>query len=218
MGERPRPVKPRRYDASGRHARSAETRRRILGAARDHFVRDGYRATTIAAVARTAGVNPDTVYQLVGRKPTLLRELIEQAISGTDHAVVAEERAPIAAMIAEPDAVEKLRIYARAVRETHERLAPLFIAMRDASTSDPEAREVWHEITERRAANMRKLAANLRATGRMRPDLTIDVAGDVVWATNSTELWVLLTVDRGWAPDRYERWLADSWCRLLLEP
>ena len=33
---------------------------------------------------------------------------------------------------------------------------------------------------------------------------------------NSTELYVLLTVERGWSPDRYERWLADTWCRLLV--
>ena len=39
-----------------------------------------------------ADVNVDTVYALVGRKPVLLKALIEQAISGTDSAVVAEER------------------------------------------------------------------------------------------------------------------------------
>lgn len=37
-------------------------------------------------------------------------------------------------------------------------------------------------------------------------------------ATNSSELHVLLAVERGWSPDRYERWLADTWCRLLLPP
>ena len=37
----------------------------------------------MAGIANRAGVNVDTVYELVGRKPVLLRELIEQAISGT---------------------------------------------------------------------------------------------------------------------------------------
>lgn len=217
MGSDQRSVKPRRYDASGRQAGSAATRQRIVDAARTCFVRDGYRATTIAAIADTAGVNPDTVHRLVGRKPTLLRELIEQAISGTDHAVVAEERVPIATMIAEPDPVNKLRIYAAAVRATHGRMASLLLAMRDAASNDPQARLVWDEISERRAANMRKLAANLHATGRMRHDLSIDDAADIVWTTNSSEVWTLLTDQRGWSPDHYERWLADTWCRLLLE-
>jgi hypothetical protein len=29
-------------------------------------------------------------------------------------------------------------------------------------------------------------------------------------------LGVLLTAERGWTPDRYEHWLADTWRRLLL--
>jgi hypothetical protein len=29
-------------------------------------------------------------------------------------------------------------------------------------------------------------------------------------------VYVMLTVERRWSPLRYERWLVDSWCRLLL--
>ena len=28
--------------------------------------------------------------------------------------------------------------------------------------------------------------------------------------------FVLLTIERGWSLKKFERWLADSWCRLLL--
>lgn len=56
------------------------------------MIKTGYRGTTIAAVAGMAGVDVDTVYQLIGRKPVLLRELIEHTISGSSGAVVAEER------------------------------------------------------------------------------------------------------------------------------
>jgi hypothetical protein len=34
---------------------------------------------------------------------------------------------------------------------------------------------------------------------------------------NSSELFGLLTAERGWTPDRFERWLAVSWRRLLLD-
>lgn len=210
------PVKRRTYDATTRQARSSATRQRIVDAARELIVERGYRSTTIAAIAAHAGVNTDSVYELVGRKPVLLRELIEQALSGTDHAVAGAERAHITAMRAEADPARKLAIYARAVRETQERLAPLFIAVRDASSTEPEAREVWRDISARRAANMRTLVADLRDTGGLRADLSIDEAADTVWALNSSELYVLLTSERGWSADRVERWLADSWCRLLL--
>ena len=31
-----------------------------------------------------------------------------------------------------------------------------------------------------------------------------------------TSLFVMLTGERGWSPERFERWLADTWARLLL--
>ncbi len=209
-------VKRRPYDVTARQARSARTRQQILDAARETFLESGYRAATIAAIATRAQVNVDTVYQLVGRKPVLLRELIEQAISGTDRSVAAEERDYVRAIVAAGDPVEKLTIYARAMRDIQQRMAPLFLALRDASSTEPEALEIWNEIGERRAANMRKLVQDLKKSGELRPGLTVGEAADVVWVTNSAEVYVLLTVDRGWSPRRYERWLVDAWCRLLL--
>ncbi len=209
-------VKGRVYDNAARQAQSAETRQRVLDAAHQLIVERGYRKTTVADIALEAGVHIDTVYALVGRKPVLLRELIEQAVSGTDRAVTPEERNYVKTILAEPDPARKLAIYARAVRHIQTRMAPLFLALRDASATEPEAGVVWREISDRRAKNMRDLVRNLKAADGLRDDLSIDEAADTIWATNSSELYVLLTVERGWSADRYERWLADTWCRLLL--
>jgi len=209
-------VKGRVYDNAARQTQSAETRQRVLNAAHQMIVKRGYRKTTVADIALEAGVHIDTVYALVGRKPVLLRELIEQAVSGTDRAVTPEERNYVKAILAEPDPARKLAIYARAVRHIQARMAPLFLALRDASATEPEAGVVWREISDRRAKNMRDLVRNLKAADGLRDDLSIDEAADTIWATNSSELYVLLTVERGWSADRYERWLADTWCRLLL--
>ena len=216
MGHMVREVKGHEYDASLRRERSAARRQRIIDSARDLMIEHGYRATKVSDIAARADVNVDTVYELVGRKSALLRELIEQAISGADHAVVAEERAHVVAMRAEPDPAKKLIIYARAIRETQERLAPLLLALREASSTEPEAQQVWKEISDRRAANMRRLVGDLRDAGGLRSGLSIDEAADVVWATNSPELFVMLTRERGWSPVKYEQWLADAWIRLLL--
>ena len=192
------------------------TRQRIVDAARALVVERGYRATTIAAVAARAEVSVDTVYELVGRKPVLLRELIEQALSGTDRAVEAEDRDYVRAIRTEPDPAGKLAIYARAMRQIQSRMAPLYLALRDASSTEPEAHEVWRQISDRRAANMRKLIDDLREAGGLRADLPAEEAADTVWVTNSPEVYVMLTGERGWSPDRYERWLAETWRRLLL--
>ncbi len=181
------------------------------------MIERGYLGTTVAAIAERSDVNADTVYTLVGRKPEVLRELIEQALSGTDHAVAAESRAYVVAIRAEPDPGAKIRIYAEATRQNQERLAPLFLALRDASAIEPEAREIWQDISVRRAANMRNFAENLHGTGRLRGDLSIDRIADIVWVTNSSEVFVMLTAERRWSVGDYEHWLADTWTRLLLD-
>jgi hypothetical protein len=53
--------------------------------------------------------------------------------------------------------------------------------------NEPELATLWSEISERRAANMRLFAADLAAAALLRVD--IDRAADIVWATNSPELY-----------------------------
>lgn len=205
----------RRYDNTARNAQSDLTRQQILDGARTLFVTNGYRATKVTEIARDAGVHVDTLYALVGRKPEILRELIELAISGTDHPLAPEEREYVQRMQAEPDPARKLGIYAAAMGAIQARMAPLFLALREAASTEPEAMEVWRQMSRRRAANMRRLVADL-GDDALRPELSIDDAADVVWATASSELFVLLTVERGWSLDRYQEFLADTWHRLLL--
>jgi hypothetical protein len=61
---------------------------------------------------------------------------------------------------------------------------------------------------------MRLFVADLAATAPLRLDP--GQAADIVWATNSAELYQLLVGQRGWTPQRYEQFLADTWQRLLL--
>jgi AcrR family transcriptional regulator len=207
----------RSYDNEGRTARSRHTKQRILDAAHEQLMTKGYRATTIASVARAAGVHHDTIYALVGRKPEILRELIEMAISGADGPVAPEEREYVKRMLAEPDPRRKLAIYASAMRAIQTRMAPLLLALRDASFTEPDAEQVWQAISQRRATNMRRLVVDL-GEGVLRPGLSVGIAADVIWATASSEVFILLTTERRWSLRRYEDWLYDTWCRLLLDP
>jgi AcrR family transcriptional regulator len=206
----------REYDSERRRVQSAANRERILDAARQLVMEHGYHGMKITELARRADVHVDTVYELVGRKPVILRELVERAISGTDRPLDPAERDYVQQMRAEPDAGRKLDLYATAITRIHARLAPLFLALRDAAGTDAEAAEVWSRISERRATNMRMLAAELLATGQLRNQLNVEEVADIIWATNSPDLHQLLVADRGWTPAHYRDWLADSWRRLLL--
>jgi AcrR family transcriptional regulator len=207
----------RRYHSPRRAQQAAETRDAVLTAARELFVARGYAGTTIADIAKAAGVAVDTVYAAVGRKPAVLREVLELAISGTRTPVPALGRDYVQRTRAAPTAVEKFAAYAAGVVELQPRVAPIFLALRDAAATDPDCAAVWTEISERRAANMRLFAADLRTTGELRADLTDDEIADIIWSMNAPEYYRLLVEQRGWTPARYGRWLVDAWTRLLLE-
>ncbi len=188
----------------------------MLAAARELFASNGYAATTVAEIAREARVAVDTVYTTVGRKPALLREVLESAISGSDAVVPAEQREYVARTQAAGSARDKITAYVTGLVEVQGRLAPVFLALRDAAGNDPESAALWREISDRRATNMRRFAADLRGTRELRADLTDDDAADIVWSMNGTEYWVLLVGERGWSRERFAAYLIDAWSRLLL--
>jgi len=206
----------RSYHSPRRVEQAAATRRSVLLAARELFVKNGYTPTTISDIAERAGVSPDTIYATVGPKPALLRELVENAISGTDQAVPAEQRDYVRRITAAGSAVDKITIYAGATTDIQQRMAPVFLALREAAATDPDCAALWKEIALRRATNMRALAADLRSTGDLRDDLSNDVVADIIWSMNAAEYWVLLVRERAWTPDQFTQWLTDAWTRLLL--
>jgi AcrR family transcriptional regulator len=213
MTRMPTSVK-RRYDATRRRQAAARTRTVILDSARQLFTERGYAATSMTAIADRAGVALDTVYAAVGRKPELARMLIETAITGTDEAVPAEQRDYVRAIQAAPDAETKIAVYAAAITAIAPRMALILGIIQQAAPTEPELAALWTEIAERRAANMRLFVADLAAVAPLRLDP--GEAADIVWATNAAEMYQLLVGQRGWTPERYQRFLADTWQRLLL--
>ena len=207
-------VNRRAYDSPVRRERAERTRRAVLKAARTHFDRDGY-AARVTAIARSARVSVDTVYAAVGRKPELLLAVIDTVLGSSQDAIPAEERDYVRAMLAAPTAEEKLEIYAAALGRLMPQVAPLQAALAQASVAEPECARVWRQLKDRRAANMRRLAQDLRSTGQVRDDLSDDDVADLVWVTNSLEHYTLL-LERGWDADRYAVHLADVWKRVLL--
>ncbi|HLZ25669.1 MAG TPA: helix-turn-helix domain-containing protein [Ktedonobacterales bacterium] len=215
-----RPVKTmvkRPYDASSRQVAARRTRRKIVEAARALFLDRGYARTTMPAIAEAAGVSIETIYLSVGPKAALVRYLIETALSGTDEPVPALQRAGVAEIQAEPDPRRKIRMFARVVRQLQERLAPIWAIVMEAAPGDTELASLIRELLDRHVGTMRLFVKHLAAVGALRTGLSIDLAADVLWATNSPEFYGLLARGRGWSGNKLERWLADAWQRLLLD-
>jgi AcrR family transcriptional regulator len=209
------PVKARRYRSPMRAEQAAATRHAVLVAARELFTTTGYAGSTVADVARLAGVSVDTVYTSVGRKPELLLAVHDMALGGGDEPVGAQQRDYVAAILAAPGARAKLETYAAALAERFPSVVPLAESLRVAAEHDPACRAVLEGLEERRSANMRRFAAELRATGEVRPELTDEQVAHLLWATNSPAFYRLAT-SGGRGPGDYAALVLDLWTRTLL--
>lgn len=209
-----RPVKTRRYRSALREAQAKVTRQAILVAARDLFLAEGY-GCTVARVAREAGVAVDTVYASVGRKPEMVRAVIDMVLGSADEPIPAEQRDYVRRVRAAATAREKIETYADALARVLPTIAPLQQALRQAGASDPGCAQAWRELVDRRAANMLLLAQDLRQTRELREDLDDMRVADIIWSTNSAEYYDLLR-QRGWTVEQFTAHLVDLWTRMLL--
>ncbi len=153
----------------------------------------------------------------VGRKPEILRIVVESALPGTSAEVAAVDRDYVRRIRASDSITAKIDIYAEAIMQMQQRLAPVFIALREAAHTDESCRALWAEIGERRARNMLEFAADLRSTGQMRDDLSDHMVADIIWSMNSTEYWLLLVHQRGWSPETFRDWIAEASRSLLVQ-
>jgi AcrR family transcriptional regulator len=211
------PVKPRRrYDSSRRQEQARHNRWAMLQAARQLFLERGFAATTMPAIAAAAGVSVQTVYKAFGNKARLAKAVFDVAMAGDDEAVPMLQRAPLSRVRDEPDARAKFRLYGEFLAEVAPRHVPVQLVIRDAATSDPEAREAWAQLQAERLNGMTLFARALHDDGHLRPGVSANEARDVLWTYNSAELFQLLVLDRGWSPKRYGRWIAAGLISALL--
>jgi AcrR family transcriptional regulator len=211
------PVKAkRRYDSSRRQAQAAATRGDILDAARRRFERDGYAATSMDAIAAEAGVALKTVYVAFGTKSGLLRALWNHLLrDGRDDTPVAGQ-SWYREVVDEPDPERQLRRAFRASLAVKLRIADVLEVIRGAALLDAEVAALWGRIQTEFHANQRVIVESLETKHALAPGLDVDDATDVLWTINHPNVWQLLVGERGWTPDRWERWSADLACAQLL--
>ena len=208
------PVKRRTYDSSRRRAQAAENRAAIVHAARDLFVEQGYGRTTMADVARAAGVSVETIHKSVGTKATLLHRAWDITIGGDDQDVVFHERPEIMAIRSEPDLARRLLLQARFSTETAQRIAPFQLMVQAASGADPAAAAMLEEMDRQRLAGLGTMASEAAATGQL--IVSEEECRDILWSTTDGTLWNRLVVQRGWTNDRYATWLGATWVAHLV--
>jgi len=209
-------VKRRKYDSSRRREQARETRRAILDAARDLFLDRGYAETTVPAVAAVATVSVETIYKAFANKAGLLKAVFDVAIVGDDEPIPMLERELVRRIRADPDPQRKLRIYSEHLAEAGPRASALQLLVRDAAVSDREAARMWDQMLAERLTGMTHFARELHEGGHLRADISFDEARDILFTYNSVELYDLLVIRRGWANEKYGRFIAEALIAALL--
>jgi AcrR family transcriptional regulator len=199
-----------------RERQAAETRRAILDAAEELFVRDGYPATTMEAIAEQAGVSVKTVYLPFATKSGLLRALWDLRLKGDQREAPVVAHEWFRAVMDEPDPAAKLRLNARNSRAAKVRIGGLFKVIRGAAEIDTDCAALWQLIQRDFLENQRMIVAGIDRSKGLRKGLTVETAADTLWTLNHPDVWNLLVTERGWSPERYEQWLAASSCAQLL--
>jgi AcrR family transcriptional regulator len=208
--------KTRRYHSPHRQEQAEATRMQILDAAERLFLRDGYAATSMSAIAKEAGVASKTVYLAFETKPGLLRELWHRSLRGGAGDVPVANQEWFRAVLDEPDPERALRLNARNSRRVKSRIAPLGEVLRSAAAAEPASaallKRIWSDFYE----NQREVVKALHKRKALKRGLGVDRAADILWTLNHPDLYVLLLNDRGWSEDMYERWLGDISSEQLL--
>lgn len=206
----------RRYDSPLRREQAARTRRQILASAKQLFERDGYAATSMAAIASAAGVSLKTVYLAFETKSGLLRALWHLLLRGEQDSVPVGEQQWYREVLDEPDPERQLRLNARNSLAVKTRAGAILEVIRDAASSDPEIAVLWGRIQTEFHQNQRAVVQSIAAKHALATGLDVASATDILWALNHPTLYSLLARERHWSTKRYERWLADLFCAQLL--
>lgn len=180
---------------------------RILSTARDLFIERGYGRTTVADVARGAGVSTETVYAAFRNKPTLLHHVWYTTFRGDDADIRLLHRPEIQAVLAEPDLAARFRLHARTMAPVMRRFTPLLRALEAAAAQETAADNMVAEFDQMRLDACRHFAKAAAATGRLAVPLGECV--DVLYTTLDGHLWHRLVAQRGWTDEHFADWLGE---------
>jgi AcrR family transcriptional regulator len=208
------PGKTRPYNSPRRREQAAATRRAVLDAAQRLFERDGYVATSMTAIATEAQVSNKTVYIAFETKSALLRTLWNLLLRGDEGETPVAQRQWYREVLDEPDPARKLRLNARNSRNAKSRMGNLLKVIRSAAPSDEQIADLWNRIQNDYYGNQGAVVKSMRE--HVAEGMSVKRATDILWSLNHPDLWLLLVDQRGWSPDRYEKWCADTACAQLL--
>lgn len=200
------PAAPRR--STYRQLQAQQTKDRIVAAARVLMTERGWSGTSVEAIAQHAGVATQTIYAAFGNKRSIL--------TGMREVMRRDSQIPelMAAAAEAPAARDRLRLWAKLIRQQMETSYDVISIHRQAAKSDPKVKADYRKVLDDRAKTFEVFIEGLEAA--LSPTITPRIATDLLWAFSNEELYQELVGERGWTDDHFEEWLAATLVQQLL--
>ena len=197
-----------------RQAQIRQTEERIIAAATELFLADGYVATTLEAVAKRAQVGARTVYVRFGTKAALFKRVVDVAIVGDTLPVDVLSRDWAQAAVTAPTAAERIAASAAIGRQIMERTGALFAVAQQAAAVEPLIAGFWQQGREQSRHAQAVFWTRMAEDGLLDPRVDLAWVIDTASILGSAETYLLITRLLGWDLDEYENWLVTTSARL----
>uniref|UniRef100_Q01XH7 Transcriptional regulator, TetR family n=1 Tax=Solibacter usitatus (strain Ellin6076) TaxID=234267 RepID=Q01XH7_SOLUE len=205
-------AKKRPYNSPVRERQAGDTRRRIVEASRHLLRTEGYRGMTIEAIAKRAEVSAQSVYSIFKSKTGILIDLLDESAFGADY------EDAVSQVLSAADPQTRLRLTARVARQIHDAQHATFALLRGAGVVAPELAKLEQQRESLRYSRQEILIDSLRDARSLRPEITKESARDIFWMFTGPDVYRMLVRERGWPPQKYQDWLADTLVHSLLIP
>jgi AcrR family transcriptional regulator len=192
-----------------RAEQSRRTRRAITQAATTLFLREGFLGTTMAAIAREAGVAVQTLYLSFANKTAILDTAFGQTLAGDDEPIPLLDRDWMRDILAEPDGAAALQSFIEVSTQIIERATPLYIVIR-SSAADPEVAELLEKNKHERHTQFRVLAEALAARPGFNQSLDVDEAAAILYVVQSEDTFAMYVNERGWSVEQWSAWTSRT--------
>jgi AcrR family transcriptional regulator len=180
------------------------TRVKIVAAATDLFVRDGFVTTTMAAIAKEAGVAVQTLYLSFGNKTAILQAAFDEALRGDVEEDIGDQDWYIQ-VLAAPDGLAALRLFCTHTAAVMIRAASVYDVMRSAA-ADPEVGEMLVHNKKLRHDGFRSVAEALASRKGFNKDLSVVDAHGILYTVLSEDCCLLMVTEHGWTPQQWSDW------------
>lgn len=198
-----------------RAARVAETEERIVAAARALFVRDGYAATTLAAVADAARVGHRTLYVRFGTKAELLKRVIDVAIAGDTERIDVPHRDWYQAALTAATLDERIELMVSGSGGLLARAGDVIAVALQAEHAEPLLRQ---PVRAGRAATrdlLRQFFTALHDDALLPATVDLDWLCDTAGVLAHAQTYLLVRETLNWTNEQYQAWLQKSWHLLI---